>query len=155
MTVYEYGKSRLFDQVGMDSPACGMDPQGICDGGSGFSMNVYDMAKFGQLCLNGGVWAGEQIVPAELRAPVPRLPLWGAAEAVCLPVSWLPLLGPAEAVCLLVSWLPLWGSCRRSRRKGDPAGVSSAPGAGYFLAVPGGGFWHWPRRGRFRAPGRG
>ena len=65
MTVYEYSKSRLFDQVGMDSPACGMDPQGICDGGSGFSMNVYDMAKFGQLYLNGGVWEGEQIGPAD------------------------------------------------------------------------------------------
>ena len=65
MTVYEYGKPRLFDLVGMDSAACGMDPQGICDGGNGFSMNVYDMAKFGQLYLNGGVWAGEQIVPAE------------------------------------------------------------------------------------------
>ena len=65
MTVYEYGKPRLFDPVGMDSAACGMDPQGICDGGNGFSMNVYDMAKFGQLYLNGGVWAGEQIVPAE------------------------------------------------------------------------------------------
>ena len=36
----------------MDSVECTTDAQGISDGGNGFSMNVYDMAKFGQLYLN-------------------------------------------------------------------------------------------------------
>ena len=65
MTVYAYGKPRLFDPLDMDSVQCGADPQGISDGGNGFAMDVYDMAKFGQLYLNGGVWEGEQIVPAD------------------------------------------------------------------------------------------
>ena len=64
-TAYEYGKEVLFDPLGMDSVQCDTDPQGISDGGNGFSMNVYDMAKFGQLYLNGGTWQGEQIVSPE------------------------------------------------------------------------------------------
>lgn len=64
-TAYQYGKEVLFDKLGMDSVQCGTDPQGISDGGNGFSMNVYDMAKFGRLYLNGGMWEGEQVVPAQ------------------------------------------------------------------------------------------
>lgn len=64
-TAYEYGKEVLFDPLDMDSVQCSSDAQGISDGGNGFSMNIYDMAKFGQLYLNGGVWEGEQIVPAQ------------------------------------------------------------------------------------------
>ncbi len=65
MTEYEYGKQTLFDPLGMDSVTCDMGPQGISDGGNGFHMNVYDMAKFGQLFLDGGQWQGRQIVPAQ------------------------------------------------------------------------------------------
>lgn len=64
-TAYEYGKEVLFDPLDMDSVQCSSDAQGISDGGNGFSMNIYDMAKFGQLYLNGGVWEGKQIVPAQ------------------------------------------------------------------------------------------
>lgn len=65
MTAREYAQEVLFTPLDMDSADCESDPQGISDGGNGFSMNVYDMAKFGQLYLNGGTWEGEQIVPAE------------------------------------------------------------------------------------------
>lgn len=65
MTAYEFGKEYLFDPLGMDSVECGSDPQGISDGGNGFSMTVYDMAKFGLLFLNEGQWEGEQIVPLQ------------------------------------------------------------------------------------------
>ena len=165
MTVYEYGKSRLFDPVGMDSPACGMDPQGICDGGNGFSMNVYDMAKFGQLCLNGGVWAGEQIVPAELRAPVPWLPLLGGR----LKLSVTPLPG-GGAACPHPSAPPFgaggsrlsprllappWGELSAKPTEGGSSRRLFRARCGVLFGVPGGCFWHWPRRGRFRAPGRG
>ena len=65
MTVDAFGREYLFDPVGMDSAQISSDPQGISDGGNGVSMNVYDMAKFGQLYLNGGVWQGKQVVPAQ------------------------------------------------------------------------------------------
>ena len=64
-TAYEFGKEYLFDKLDMDSVECTTDPQGISDGGNGFAMNIYDMAKFGQLYLNNGVWEGEQIISSE------------------------------------------------------------------------------------------
>ncbi len=64
-TTYAFGKQNLFDKLDMDSVQCGRDPQGISDGGNGFAMNIYDMAKFGQLYLNNGIWEGEQIISPE------------------------------------------------------------------------------------------
>lgn len=61
-TAYEFGKEYLFDSLDMDSVQCSTDPQGISDGGNGFAMNVYDMAKLGELYLNNGNWNGEQII---------------------------------------------------------------------------------------------
>ncbi|MDO4175150.1 MAG: serine hydrolase [Eubacteriales bacterium] len=65
MTVYDFGKQYLFDPVGMDSVRIDTDPQGISDGGNNIWMTPYDMTKFGLLYRNGGVWEGQQIVPAE------------------------------------------------------------------------------------------
>lgn len=65
MSEYEFGKENLFDLIGMNSVQCETDPQGICDGGNGFSMTAYDMAKFGRLYLNGGEWEGKQIISRE------------------------------------------------------------------------------------------
>lgn len=61
-SLYEFAKENLFDPLGMDSANVSTDPQGIEDGGNGFTMNVYDMAKFGLLYLNNVVWDGEQII---------------------------------------------------------------------------------------------
>lgn len=61
-TLYDFGQEYLFETLGMDSVQCGTDAQGISDGGNGFVMNVYDMAKFGRLFLNGGAWEGQQII---------------------------------------------------------------------------------------------
>lgn len=61
-TAYEFGKEYLFDPLDMDSVQCSTDPQGISDAGNGFAMNVYDMAKLGELYLNNGNWNGEQII---------------------------------------------------------------------------------------------
>lgn len=61
-TAYEFGKEYLFDPLDMDSVQCSTDPQGISDCGNGFAMNVYDMAKLGELYLNNGNWNGEQII---------------------------------------------------------------------------------------------
>ena len=61
-TTLEFGKEYLFDKLDIDSVECTTDSQGISDGGNGFAMNVYDMAKIGELYLNNGVWNGEQII---------------------------------------------------------------------------------------------
>lgn len=62
MTAYDFGKKYLFEPLGMESVKCELDPQGYSDGGNGFSMNIYDMAKFGRLFLNKGEWEGKQII---------------------------------------------------------------------------------------------
>lgn len=64
-SLLDFGREVLFDPAGMESVTCGTDPQGISDGGNGFRMNPYDMARFGQLFLNGGTWEGRQVVPAD------------------------------------------------------------------------------------------
>lgn len=61
----EFADENLFKPFGMSSARLDVDPQGVGDGGNGFSMNIYDMAKFGQLYLQNGEWNGRQIVPAE------------------------------------------------------------------------------------------
>lgn len=64
-TTYDFGKKYLFDKLDMNSVQCTTDSQGISDGGNGFAMDIHDMAKFGQLYLNNGVWEGEQIISSE------------------------------------------------------------------------------------------
>lgn len=64
-TLYEFGQEYLFEPVGMNSVRIDTDSQGIGDGGNGIYMNIYDMAKFGKLYLDGGEWQGRQVVPRE------------------------------------------------------------------------------------------
>ena len=64
-TAYDFGKEYLFDKLDTDSVQGTTDLQGISDGGNGFALDIYDMAKFGQLYLNQGIWEGEQIISPE------------------------------------------------------------------------------------------
>ena len=61
----DYAREKLFDPMGMESVIWGTDPQGIADGGNGLIMSARDAAKFGQLFLDGGIWNGQQLVPAD------------------------------------------------------------------------------------------
>ena len=63
-TADAFAQKYLFGPVGMESASIAADAQGISDGGNGVQMNVYDMARFGLLFLNGGVWEDAQVVPA-------------------------------------------------------------------------------------------
>ena len=61
----EYAREVLFDPLGMESVAWDADPQGITDGGNGIVMTPRDAARFGQMCLQNGVWQEKQIVLSE------------------------------------------------------------------------------------------
>ena len=64
-TVLDYLQPRLFEPLGIDNPIWGTSPQGITLGGYGLSVRTEDIANFGQLYLQKGVWQGEQLLPSE------------------------------------------------------------------------------------------
>ncbi len=65
MTVLDYLKPRLFAPLGIEHPTWEMSRQGISLGGYGLSIQTEDIAHFGQLYLQKGVWNGKQLLPAE------------------------------------------------------------------------------------------
>jgi len=65
MTTLDFAKKNLFGPVGIKNFVWRTDRQGIYDAAGGLSMTPRDMAKYGYLILNKGVWEGKQIIPAD------------------------------------------------------------------------------------------
>jgi hypothetical protein len=62
-TLLDYLKPRLFDPLGIENPRWESSPQGINTGGFGLSITTRDIARFGQLYLQKGLWEGQQLLP--------------------------------------------------------------------------------------------
>ncbi len=62
-TVLDYLKPKLFDPLGIKDPDWGSSPQGITLGGFGLKLRTEDIARFGQLYLQKGMWKGKQLIP--------------------------------------------------------------------------------------------
>lgn len=58
----QFAEMHLFAPLQVRDAAWGMTPNGLPNGGSGLFLRPRDMAKFGQLFLNGGVWQGQRII---------------------------------------------------------------------------------------------
>ena len=63
-TVRDYLQPRLFDPLDMGQPVWDASAQGISFGGFGLNLRTGDIARFGQLLLQKGLWHGKQLVPA-------------------------------------------------------------------------------------------
>ena len=63
MKLVDYLKPRLFDPLDIANPVWQELPQGINTGGFGLNIKTEDIARFGQLYLQKGMWQGEQLVP--------------------------------------------------------------------------------------------
>jgi CubicO group peptidase (beta-lactamase class C family) len=63
--VIDYLRPRLFEPLGIFGADWETSPQGNNTGGWGLRLKTEDMAKFGQLYLQGGRWNGKQILPKE------------------------------------------------------------------------------------------
>ena len=61
--VIDYLKPRLFEPLAIEGMDWEVDPVGINTGGWGLRVKTEDMAKFGQLYLQNGMWNGKQILP--------------------------------------------------------------------------------------------
>ncbi len=62
--VIDYLKPRLFDPLAITGMDWEVDPRGINTGGWGLRLKTEDLAKFGQLFLQKGIWNGKQVLPA-------------------------------------------------------------------------------------------
>ena len=63
--IVDYLTPRLFEPLGIAKPQWDESPQHINCGGWGLFIKTEDMAKFGQLFLNKGVWNGKQLISSE------------------------------------------------------------------------------------------
>ena len=68
MNTLEFAKKNLFNPLGITEFIWRRDRQGIYDAGGGLFLTPRDMAKYGYLILNKGVWEGKQIIPADFVA---------------------------------------------------------------------------------------
>jgi CubicO group peptidase (beta-lactamase class C family) len=59
----EYLRPRLFDPLGIENPTWEIDPRGVNLGGTGLHIKTEDIARFGQMYLQKGLWQGKRIVP--------------------------------------------------------------------------------------------
>jgi CubicO group peptidase (beta-lactamase class C family) len=65
MNALSFAQAHLFEPLGISDVSWSSDPDGISYGGNGILMTPRDMAKFGYLYLKGGIWDGQQVVPAD------------------------------------------------------------------------------------------
>ncbi len=63
MKLIDYLQPRLFAPLGIQQATWQESPQGIAMGGYGLSLKTEDLARFGQLYLQKGMWDGHQILP--------------------------------------------------------------------------------------------
>ena len=64
MTVLDYLRPRVFEPLGIEHPIWSTSRQGITLGAIGLLARTEDIARFGQLYLQKGVWDGRQLIPA-------------------------------------------------------------------------------------------
>ncbi|MBZ0320446.1 MAG: beta-lactamase family protein [Anaerolineae bacterium] len=65
MSALDFANEYLFGPLGIENAAWTADSKGVNHGASELQLTPRDMAKFGFLYLHGGVWDGQQIVPAD------------------------------------------------------------------------------------------
>jgi CubicO group peptidase (beta-lactamase class C family) len=65
VSLLDYANTHLFEPLGISGAEWDTDSQGYNVGGSGLALTPREMATFGYLYLNGGLWDTEQIVPGD------------------------------------------------------------------------------------------
>jgi CubicO group peptidase (beta-lactamase class C family) len=68
MALRDYLKPRLFDPLGIETISWDTDPRGINIGGWGLSLRTEEIARFGQMYLQKGMWNGRRILPEKWAA---------------------------------------------------------------------------------------
>jgi CubicO group peptidase (beta-lactamase class C family) len=72
-TVDELLSDRIWSRLGMEQDGYyQIDALGIPFAGGGFNAGLRDLARFGEMMRTGGVWQGEQVIPAAAVADIQR-----------------------------------------------------------------------------------
>ena len=82
MKLMDFLKARLFDPLGMKSPWSTVSPTGIACGGWGMNMTTRDLARFGQLYLDHGMWNGQRLLSREWVVAATSRQTWSGAIGV-------------------------------------------------------------------------
>jgi CubicO group peptidase (beta-lactamase class C family) len=61
----EFAQEHLFGPLGIEDAGWTILPSGVVDAAGGVSLRPRDMAKLGQLVLDGGTWRGQRIVSGD------------------------------------------------------------------------------------------
>lgn len=64
-TVRDFLLPRLFDVLGIGNPQWFCCPMGVNTGGNGLFLTTNELARFGQMLLDGGVYAGKRLISEE------------------------------------------------------------------------------------------
>ena len=62
-SLLDYLRPRLFDPLGIQNPIWESDPRGVSLGGTGLHIQTEEIARFGQMYLQKGMWQGQRILP--------------------------------------------------------------------------------------------
>jgi CubicO group peptidase (beta-lactamase class C family) len=65
LNLVDYLEPRLFEPLGIDRPAWESDALGVAMGGFGLELRTEEIARFGQLYLQKGVWRGRRLIGAD------------------------------------------------------------------------------------------
>ena len=71
-SLLDYLRPRLFDPLGIENPIWESDPRGVNIGGSGLHLKPEEIARFGQMYLQKGMWQGQRILPESWIAEATR-----------------------------------------------------------------------------------
>ena len=71
-SLLEYLRPRLFDPLGIENPTWETDPRGVNIGGTGLHIKPEEIARFGQMYLQKGMWQGKRILPEKWIAGATR-----------------------------------------------------------------------------------
>lgn len=127
--VVDYLYPRLFQPLGIDKPRWDESPQGINTGGWGLYLKTEDLAKMGQLLLQGGKWNGRQLVPEEWIKEA------SSAQVPCQPAGMKPdMVEKAGLTKENSDWVQGYGyqmwRCRHNAFRADGANGQ------YILVLP-------------------
>ncbi len=119
--IIDYLTTRLFEPLGISGMDWETDQAGINTGGWGLRLKTEDMAKFGQLYLNKGMWNGKQILPSS----------W-IAEATSFKIDQMP--GAEQAARDSSDWLQ--GYCYQFWRSRHNAFRADGAYGQYIVVMP-------------------